>query len=498
MKSLEKAVTKQQTKPQPTVDSLPGMAEFADSSLLLGKKSLQANRLDYLRIPTVQRQISARQIGKILGNTYLQKILIEENKHQSNAVKQLPTNNPYKVQTYFNPVQLKDGRLPDRDETVQFTRTHTFQEFESEVRQWIAQQLISRTRGLHRERSLVPTSVLQTYYKLIHPGESITIKIHFISNGYSYRQITFSFSGEAFTISLSQTDSKAEQKQPSSSDNRFNKIEPLINLLRKLPVSTPKEKEMAKEFLKRFLSTRNTALESVAGKIPPVAGTILNVDSLIKQLENKEYDQAATSILSLGGNIAATVNWFSTVASEMGIIIEATSAAGQIGTVAGFIAEAAPLAGVALSVLIETAKIPSDVTENMGKIYYITDVSGILTSWIFNDPTISPHAQLMIEAKTGGYHKTDITDYVKKAHQTANAIWQKYFKGHPERVKHARQEVGGNYQACWKLLGNSLESKLHPKPNGAAMGMIIARLNGVEQVHKQKRLEESYRRRGWK
>jgi len=268
-------------------------------------------------------------------------------------------------------------------------------------------------------------------------------------------------------------------------------------LLRRLPVATPKEVDKTKKILSLVLKLRNAGIEGGTGKqFPALPGLILDVDSLIQQLKNGEYADAAITVVSIGGNLASISSWLITAAIEMGVPIGVTSAMAQSGVVLGVIGEIAGPAVIALSTLIEVARIPSGVNENQGKIYYIADVSGILTSWLFNNPSISPHSQLMVEARTGGYFGSDLTKYLRDAHRTAHEIWQSYFSGHPERVTHARKEVAGNYQACWRLLGQQLEPKLKPEPDGIALSFINKLIAGVEELRKERLREERYRRRG--
>ena len=107
-------------------------------------------------------------------------------------------------------LQLQRDRLADREEDVQFTQTETYQAFEAEVRQWVARRVLSRTDDAHRERTLVPSGSLRGFYSTIRPGQPITMHAHFHSNGYSFRQLTFSLHGEEVVIRLDQNEPETE------------------------------------------------------------------------------------------------------------------------------------------------------------------------------------------------------------------------------------------------------------------------------------------------
>ncbi len=185
---------------------------------------------------------------------------------------------------------------------------------------------------------------------------------------------------------------------------------------------------------------------------------------------------------------------------ELGAISGATSGIAQAGTILGLAGEAVGPLLIGVQTLIGVAGIPSDVNENLWKIYYIADVSGILTSWMFSDPTFSPHSQLHAEAQNGGYFGADLTGALREAHQKAHELWQSSYREHPERVRQARQAAGGDYQNYWRALGNILEERLHPRPSGVATARIDDLIHGIqrrrEEHRRRQQQEKAIRRNG--
>jgi hypothetical protein len=109
----------------------------------------------------------------------------------------------------------RQGSLPDRQDTVTFTRTETYESFLAEVRQWLRTRVRSRSTNdatgnrVRRERVLVPENALRGIYSASTPGEPITLEITRHSNGFSYRSVTFVIPGnETFviTVDLSEQD----------------------------------------------------------------------------------------------------------------------------------------------------------------------------------------------------------------------------------------------------------------------------------------------------
>lgn len=212
--SPEKTTTKQQTKPQQTNALLARVAEFVDESALVDKANLQTMMLNENQFSTIQRQTLASKIGSIQGNVHLQRKLIAD-RNQNSSIKQIQTHDAHQIQTFPNVIQLDNERLIDREEEATFTQTRTYETFEAEVRRWIARRVLSRTRQAHRERRLVPRGFLRGYYNTNRPGEPISMKVHFHSNGYSFRSLTFIISGQEIIVHLNQGEPGRGSEQPN-------------------------------------------------------------------------------------------------------------------------------------------------------------------------------------------------------------------------------------------------------------------------------------------
>lgn len=192
--------------------------------------------------------------------------------------------------------------------------------------------------------------------------------------------------------------------------------------------------------------------------------------------------------------MATTVSILTSAAVELEAI-SVTSGAAQAGVILGELGAAAPMLALSVAILIAVASIPSDVNQNLWKIFYIADVSGILASWIFNDDTISPHSQLLAEARHGGYFGTDLSDSVGTARLKATEVWRSQFADNPGRVQETREAVGDDYRVFWRALGGMLESRLQPTPNGIGVSNINRLIHGVSRRREERREREEARRR---
>jgi len=268
-------------------------------------------------------------------------------------------------------------------------------------------------------------------------------------------------------------------------------------LLRQLPVDTPEGRDQTGQVLTsalQLLQVRGGALEGAGARLPPVAGLPIRVAALISQLQSERYSDVAATLIRIGGDVATTVSILTSAAVELEAI-SVTSGAAQAGVILGELGAAAPMLALSVAILIAVASIPSDVNQNLWKIFYIADVSGILASWIFNDDTISPHSQLLAEARHGGYFGTDLSDSVGTARLKATEVWRSQFADNPGRVQETREAVGDDYRVFWRALGGMLESRLQPTPNGIGVSNINRLIHGVSRRREERREREEARRR---
>lgn len=269
--------------------------------------------------------------------------------------------------------------------------------------------------------------------------------------------------------------------------------EQLRTLLENLPVETLEQVDMAKDVFANVLTVlEGGASGATGGGTPiPLAGAPFNAVSLVQALQRGEIDEVLNAIVPVIGDAALATQ----LITQAGVTMGAFSAEGGlttasvVGTSAAAVAEIAGPAALAVAVMVGVFNIPGDVNEDLRKIFYIGDVSGILTSWIWADPTISPHAQLLGEAPTAGYFGADLTDALAAARANAHLVWSETFQDQPDRIRATRASVGDDYQVFWRALGAELESQLQPSQENSAVSNINRLIRGVGLRRRQQRRE---------
>ena len=238
-------------------------------------------------------------------------------------------------------------------------------------------------------------------------------------------------------------------------------------LLRDIPLSTPGQVSAAETMFGIFMSIRNTAFEGVLpeGVTMPGTGMVLNIPAIIDQMRSGNYADAALSLISMVGDAAGAYSFLINAGVEAGAI-SGLGATASSGVIAGMVGEAAGPAAIAAMVFVETARIPIGASENLAKLFYITDASGILTSWMFNMPAINPHERLTRQARTGGYNRTDISEHCRTAHERAQQLWRRNYQGNADARRRARAAAGDNWETHWLQVARALESRLAPVPTG--------------------------------
>jgi hypothetical protein len=253
-------------------------------------------------------------------------------------------------------------------------------------------------------------------------------------------------------------------------------------LLRNVPLSTPGEVSAAETMFGIFMSIRNTALEGILpeGVTMPGTGTVLNIPVIIDQMRSGNYADAAVTLISIVGDAAGAYSFLINAGVEAGAIT-GLGATASSGVVAGMVGEIAGPAAIAAAVLVETFRIPSGVSENNAKLYYIADASGILTSWMFNMPEINPHPRLMAEARTGGYNRTDISSYCRTAHERVEQLWRRNYQGNSQAKARARASVQNSWEEHWLQVGRALEARLSPFPRGVGASWVRNQIRQANQ-----------------
>ncbi len=263
-------------------------------------------------------------------------------------------------------------------------------------------------------------------------------------------------------------------------------------LLRRIPLSTPADEDHASDMLQTFVSLRNAAFEGGGFTIPSTT-TLFSIPALIQQLREGNYVDVAVTLIGVAGDAASAFGLLVTAGTEMGAIA-GTGALASTGVVAGMIGDAAGPAALAASVLVATFRIPSDVNENNKKLYFITDASGILASWIFNLPQINPHVRLTARARRGGYFRVDVSGACLLAHQRVQGLWQRTYRGNAGAVRAAQASAGNSWERYWRQVGSALEHGLVPLPHRVGAMWVDGEIGDAHRRARQAASDASDRR----
>lgn len=243
-------------------------------------------------------------------------------------------------------------------------------------------------------------------------------------------------------------------------------------LLRQIPLSTPGEVSRATDLLSMAISLRNAAFEGAGVPVPVTA--VVGIPGLIDQMRQGQYADAALSLMGMFGDAAGAYSFIVSAGVEMGAFA-GTGALASSAVVAGMVAEAAGPAVLGITVLVETLRIPANASENLAKLYYLSDASGILTSWIFDMPEINPHNILMHRARQGGYNRRDISQHCVNAHQRVHQLWNGNYRGDPGAQRAAQASASNNWETYWMNTARALEARLQPFPRRCGIGVSWVR-----------------------
>lgn len=258
-------------------------------------------------------------------------------------------------------------------------------------------------------------------------------------------------------------------------NGRFRTQRDIERVLAGVPLNTPEDESHASDMLQIFITLRNSAF-SGAGVSVPGLGIPFSIPALIDQLKEGNYPNVAITLMSIGGDAAGAFSFLVTAGTQAGAIT-GTSALASAGVVAGMVAEAAGPAAIAAAVLVATFRIPGDVSANNSKLFFIADTSGILTSWMFNMPEISPHTRLMRQARHGGYFRTDISEQCRLAHRRVEVLWRRNYQGNTAARRAAKQSANNSWERYWLQIGRALEARLSPFPTGIGASMVRREIN---------------------
>lgn len=258
-------------------------------------------------------------------------------------------------------------------------------------------------------------------------------------------------------------------------------------LLRNIPLSSPADVSAAETMFNVFLALRNAAFEGGGVSVPGTA-TVFSVPALISQMREGNYPDVAVTLISVIGDAAGAYSFLISAGTEAGAIA-GVGATASSGVIAGMVGEAAGPAAIAAAVIVETFRIPSGASENLAKLYYITDASGILTSWMFNMPEINPHERLSRDARRGGYCGVDISEHCRTAHARVQELWRRNYQGNPEARQRARASAQNDWQRYWIHVGTALEGRLSPVPRGTGVSWVRNQIRQANQRAERARNE---------
>lgn len=298
----------------------------------------------------------------------------------------------------------------------------------------------------------------------------------------------------AGAVAAVQRDGEEDGTGSSAEAGGLVQADQLQAMLRNIPVETPEQVSAAEKMFGNLLTVADGVAQGATGRATPIplVAAPRNVTALVQALQQEQYDQVIASILPVIGDVALATQLVTEAALTAGIFEAGAglSTAAMTATTAGLVAEAASPAALGLAVLVGTFMIPVEANENLAKIFFIGDLSGILTSWLWNDPTINPHAQVTDEASTEG-----VGAAASAAHAKAREVWAAQFRDRPERIRATRASVGEDYQVFWRTLGRALEEQLRPFPDGSAVSNINRLMRGVRLRRRERQQAEEARER---
>ncbi|MEE4639253.1 MAG: hypothetical protein V2J42_11000 [Wenzhouxiangella sp.] len=256
-------------------------------------------------------------------------------------------------------------------------------------------------------------------------------------------------------------------------------------LLRDLPIETPEEVSAAESLLATALTIVNGALGGAQTSFR-VMNPIADARNLVQQMQQGRYGDASVTLISMVGSAADVVVMLVKCSPRAGVVtgLSASSSAGVVG---GMLSEAAGPAAIAAATMFEVGMIPVNVDENFRKLYFIADASGILTSWMFNLPQISPHQRLLQRARTGGYHRSNVSDACELAHRQVHRLWQRSYLGNAQARRSARRGAQDSWQTFWRQSAAGLSNRLRPVPLNAGLGWANDAISHAQRQARQQR-----------
>ena len=222
--------------------------------------------------------------------------------------------------------------------------------------------------------------------------------------------------------------------------------------------------ECLAELPPKFLNDPEDDLEAAAnvlfhilrglGATPGPRGAVLgasgavSIPQIVIALQEERWGDAARAL----------VQWTGSISHAIALVVEIRIRLSHGGFLVGGggiirqILRRVPLLAAAVEVAIGVLEIPDDVNQTAWKMFFVSDMSGILTSWVYNDIRINPHWSLLSRARTGGYFGADVSDACMAAHRVADNVWRRCFRFDAENKRRLRDSAS-DWQGCWERLG---------------------------------------------
>lgn len=274
-------------------------------------------------------------------------------------------------------------------------------------------------------------------------------------------------------------------------------------LLREIPLNTAAEEKKASDFFGQIIALRNEGITGTltgTGIPVPVIGLGFSIPNLIIKLKEGNYVEIALALMGFIGDAMTTFAYLVEVAIVMETI-PGVSGMASAGVVSGMAALAIPVViatGVIAYLLYQTMV---ETTDNISKSFYITDASGILTSWMFQMPEINPHSRLEARARTAGYYGADISEICRLALSKVSQLWRSHYEGNQRAIQEEKRAANNDWEQYWINIARGLEQGLRPWPDGIGLSMVVRVIResrflsrDAAQRARQRRLQQQQRR----
>jgi hypothetical protein len=140
----------------------------------------------------------------------------------------------------------------------------------------------------------------------------------------------------------------------------------------------------------------------------------------------------------------------------------------------------------------------SDFTDNREKVLYAAELSLYVTAYIFNDSAIVPDSHFERVTHAEGAFGATYPGAYRAAYASALQIWGSQFIGNRERIRLARESVGGDYRRYWLRLGEALGDAMDLSPSGIATSIVEDFIQAAQESRRERDLRRRREERLWR